>query len=133
MTLRYVFSVAVAGLALSQSVAAQERDSFEKLEAINPEVLFKGIIREDDVSLLFKHVRESMSAAARGEEPKESEAVTRRAEEIQREVAARGSVLVDMLLSAFESAAKQMIREAFSDISPGNSRARNAPPPGATY
>ncbi|MEQ1774221.1 MAG: hypothetical protein ABL891_10615, partial [Burkholderiales bacterium] len=90
-------------------------------------------IREDDVSLLFQHVRESMAATARGEEPKESEAVTRRTEAIQREVAARGGVLVDVLLSAFESAAKQMIREALSDMSSGNSRSHTAPPSGATY
>jgi hypothetical protein len=131
MSPRYLLSVAVAGLVIdvqSQPVAAQERDPFEKFEAINPEVLFKGIIREDDVTLLFEHVRESMAASARGEEPKESAAVTHRAEEIQREVAARGSVLVGVLLSAFESAAKQVIRDAMSDISSGNSRTRNAPP-----
>lgn len=133
MNLRYVLGIAVAGIALSQPVAAQERDAFEKLEAIDPAVLLKGLIREDDVSLLFQHVRESMAATARGEEPKESEAVTRRTEAIQREVAARGGVLVDVLLSAFESAAKQMIREALSDMSSGNSRSHTAPPSGATY
>ena len=133
MNLRYWLSIAVAGLALSQPVAAQELDAFEKLDAINPEVLFKGIIREDDVPLLFKHMRESMAASARGEEPRESEAMTRRSEEIQREIAARGSVLIGVLLSAFESAAKQMVREAMSDMSSGNLRTRNMPPSGATY
>ena len=101
MKLCYLISVAAAGFALSLPAAAQEKDPFEKLEAIHPEVLFKGIIREDDVDLLFEHVRESMAAAARGEEPKESAALNRRAEQIQREVAARGSVLVGVLLSAF--------------------------------
>jgi hypothetical protein len=124
MNLRSVLGAAAAGLALSQPLAAQERDPFERFDAINPEVLFKGIIREDDVSLLFSYVRESMAATARGEEPRESEAITRRTEEIHREVAARGSVL----LSALESAAKQMVREAMSDISSGNSRSRGAPP-----
>lgn len=85
MNLRYVLGIAVAGIALSQPVAAQEGDPFEKFEAIDPAVLLKDLIREDDVSLLFKHVRGSMAATARGEEPKESEAVTRRTEEIQRE------------------------------------------------
>jgi hypothetical protein len=133
MNLRSMLGAVVAGIALSQSVAAQERDTFERFDAINPELLFKGIIREDDVSLLFRHMRESMAASARGEEPKESEAITRRTEEIQREVAARGSVLVGVLLSALESAAKQMVREAMSDISSGNSRSRNAPPSVGSY
>jgi hypothetical protein len=131
MNLRTMLGAIVAGIALSQSVAAQERDPFERFDAINPEVLFKGIIREDDVSLLFSYVRESMAATARGEEPRESEAITRRTEEIQREVAARGSVLASVLLSALESAAKQMVREAMGDISSGNSRSRGAPPAGS--
>ena len=128
--LRYLLGLAVAGLALSAPVAAQStqsKDPFDALEAINPEALFKGIIREDDVSLLLKHVRESMTASMRGEEPKESAAMTRRTEEIQRELAVRGSVLVGVLLSAFESAAKQAIREAMSDMSSRNPR--SAPPP----
>ena len=132
MNLRYLLTVTFMGLALSQPVVAQERDSFEKFDAINPEVLFKGIIREDDVSLLFKHVRESVAASTRGEVPRESEAITRRSEEIQREVAARGSVLFDALLSAFESAAKQAIREAMNDMSSRNSRTRQATP-GASF
>lgn len=133
MNLRMVLGAAVAGMALSQPVAAQERDPFERFDAINPELLFKGIIREDDVSLLFRHVRESMAASARGEEPRESEAIARRTEEIQREVAARGSVLAGVLLSALESAAKQMVREAMSDMSSGNSRSRNAAPSTGSY
>jgi hypothetical protein len=132
MDLRYLLAITFAGLALSQPVIAQERDPFEKFEAINPEMLFKGIIREDDVLLLFKHVRESVAASARGEVPRESEAVTRRSEEIQREVAIRGSVLVDALLSAFESAARQAIREAMNDMSLRNSRARQGTP-GASF
>jgi hypothetical protein len=128
MNLRIMLGAAVAGIALCQSVAAQERDPFERFDAISPEVLFKGIIREDDVSLLFRHLRESMAASARGETPRESEAINRRTEEIQREVAARGSVLAGVLLSALESAAKQIVREAMSDISSGNSRSRGAPP-----
>ena len=144
MNLRFLLGVAVAGLALSVQtvpVAAQEtarevardRDPFEKLETINPDVLLKGIIREDDVSLLFQHVRESMAAAARGEEARESEAMTRRSEEIQREIAARGRVLAGALLSVLESAAKQMIREAKSDFSSGNAGSRSAPRSGASY
>lgn len=98
---------------LSAPASAQSRDPFDALEAINPEVLFSGIIREDDVSLLFRHIRESMAASARGEETKPSEAMTRRTEEIQREMAARGALLAGVLLTAFEQAAKQAVREGF--------------------
>ncbi len=132
-SLRYLLGLAVAGLALSAPVAAQSthstqsKDPFDALEAINPEALFKGIIREDDVSLLFKHVRESMTASMRGDEPKEFLAMTRRTEEIQRELAVRSSVLVVVLLSAFESAARQAIRDAMSDLSSRNPRP-SAPP-----
>ena len=55
-----------------------------------------------------------MAAAARGEEARESEALKQRAEVIQREVAARGSVLMAVLLTAFESAARQAVREGLS-------------------
>ena len=127
MNLRYLLGVAVAVVALRQPASAQERDPFEKFEAIHPEALFKGIIREDDVSLLFNHVRESMAAAARGEEARESAALNRRAEQIQREVAVRGSALVGVLLSAFESAAKQMMREALNDFSTRSSASPSAP------
>ena len=125
--------IAVAGLALSAPVAAQSKEPFDALEAITPELLFKGVIREDDVSLLFKHVRESMVASMRGEEPRESPALARRTEEIQRELAVRGSVLVGVMLSALESAARQAVREAMSDMLPsipGHSRSRPVPLPG---
>jgi len=117
MRLRYLMGIAVASMALSQPTTAVDKDPFEKLESINPEVLFKGIIREDDVTLLFQHLRESMAAAARGEEAQESAAVKRRTEAIQREVAARASVVAGALLSALESAAKQMVREGLSEFS----------------
>ena len=127
MNLRYLLGMAVAGWVLSQPVAAQVRDPFETLEAINPEVLFKGLIREDDVSLLFQHIRESMAASARGEEAAPSEAMSRRTEQIQREVAARGGVLMGVLLSAFESAAKQLVREGLGEFSSRPSTPRRAP------
>ena len=130
MKLNSLLCKMAAVLALSQislPAVAHDKDPFEKLDAINPEVLFKGIIREDDVALLFRHLRESMAAAARGEEAQESEAMKRRTQQIQREVAARGGVLVGVLLSAFESAARQAVREEFSEFS-GKPAVPTAPP-----
>ncbi len=120
MNTRFISSIAATtlalGLALSLPAAAQSRDPFDIIESINPEALFKGIIREDDVSLLFRHLRESMAASARGEEVQPSEAMQHRTEQIQREVAARGGVLMGVLLSAFEQAARQAVREGFSEF-----------------
>jgi class 3 adenylate cyclase len=120
MKLNSLLCQMAAVLALSQislPAVAHDKDPFEKLDAINPEVLFKGIIREDDVTLLFKHLRESMAASARGEDPKTSDALNRRAEVIQREIAARGGVLLGVMLSAFEAAARQAVREGLSEFS----------------
>ena len=129
MKLHHVTCVAAAAavsMALSLPAAAQSKDPFDALEAIHPEVLFKGIIREDDVTLVFRHLRDSMAAAARGEEAQESEAMKRRSEQIQHEIAARGGVLLGALLSAFEAAAKQAIREGFGEFS-GRPAAPTAP------
>ena len=128
MKFRHLMCVAAAGVMFSLPAAAQNKDPFERLESINPEVLFRGLIREDDVSLLFRHLRESMAASARGEEAQESEAMKRRTEQIQREVAARGSVLMGVLLSAFEQAAKQAVREGLSEFS-----GKPAAPRGSVY
>ena len=129
MNTRFMSSIATTtlalGLALSLPAAAQSRDPFDIIESINPEALFKGIIREDDVSLLFRHLRESMAASARGEEAQPSEAMQRRTEQIQREVAARGGVLMGVLLSAFEQAARQAVREGFSEFYGKPSAPRN--------
>lgn len=126
MRIRTLAGIAAAALVMSSPVGAYERDPFERLEAINPEVLFKGIIREDDVSLLFRHLRESMAASARGEEALPSEVLQRRTEQIQREMAARGTVLMSVLLSAFEDAARQAVREGLRDFS-GKARVPREP------
>ena len=96
MNLRYLLGVAAASLVLSSVLClpvSAQNGPFEKLEVISPEVLFKGLFREDDVALLFRHLRESMTASARGEEVQPFEDMQRRSEQIQREVAVRGSVL----------------------------------------
>ena len=118
----------VASLTIILPASAQSKAPFDVFETITPDVLLKGIIREDDVSLLFRHLRESMAAAGRGEEAQESETMKRRAEQIQREVMARGSVLMGVLLSAFEQAAKQAVREGFSEFS-----GKPAVPRGSVY
>jgi hypothetical protein len=111
-----VAAMLVLSLSLEAPVAqAQNRDPFERLESLNPETLFRGIIREDDVSLLFRYLREQMIASARGEEAEPSETMKRRSEQIQRELGARGAVVANAFLSAFEQALKDAVREGFRD------------------
>ncbi len=128
MRLHYLAGIPALGLALTLGPPANaiENDPFDRLESFHPEVLLRGIIREDDVSLLFGHLRESIAAAARGEEARESAALNRRAEQIQREVAARGGELAGVVLSAFESAVKQMVRERLGEF-------RSTPPRTVPY
>lgn len=117
-SMRKAVGVAVASMGLLTGLPAhaQQRDSFERLEALNPEALFKGIIREDDVSLLFRHLRESIAASARGEEAEPSEAMKRRQAQIQREIATRGALFASAMLSAFEQAARDAVREGMRDL-----------------
>lgn len=129
MKFRHIFAMiaVAAAVSVSSAVLAQSKDPLEKLDTISPEQLFKGILREEDVTLLFRHLRESMAAAARGEEARESEALNRRSQEISRELTARGSVLMGAMLSAFEAAAKQALREGFSERTPQPATPRPGP------
>jgi hypothetical protein len=123
MTLRKALLHTAAVLALTQisltaQAQAQARDPLDKRDPVTPQAVLKDIIREEDVTLLFKHLRESMAAAARGEEAQESEALQRRAEQIQRDLAARGSVLMGALLTAVEVEAKRALRELLRETPP---------------
>jgi hypothetical protein len=111
MQYRHWSSVAAVGLALGMPAYAHDKEPSEKFDATHPEALFKGLIREDDVTLFFDHLRASMAAAARGEQPAQSEALNRRAEVLQRELAVRSRVLVNELLTALEAAARRAVRE----------------------
>jgi hypothetical protein len=108
-------AVVVASFALGATAWAQDKAPGEKLEAISLHALLRDTIREDDVTLLFNHLRESMSAATRGEEAQESEALRRRAKQLQRDLSERGSTLMGALLSALEAEAKRALRDALRD------------------
>ena len=117
----YTFAALLLALAAAGSMAvaplaqAQSRDAFERLESLRPEALLRGVIREEDVSLLIRHLREQMIASARGEETEPSEAMKRRSEQIQREIAARGSIIAGVLLSAFEHAVRDAAHAVLRD------------------
>ena len=112
------------GLAWAAPVHAGDRqDPLAQVEALlKPEVMMRGVIREDDISLLFAHLRAALIAAREGREAPSPEALNRRAEAIAAEMKARGTVAGLVLLTAFESAARQALREALADAGPPGDR-----------
>jgi len=120
MHFRCLVVVAAVSLLAALPAQAQNKTAPDRFESIQPEALFKGVIREDDVTLFFNHLRQSMAAAARGEAVPESEALRRRGEAIQRDLAVRGGTLMDALLSAIETEAKRALREAPPRPAPGS-------------
>lgn len=103
------------GLALAAPAHAQQQkpDPFAQLDALlNSGVLVRGVVREEDVTLLFDHLRAAMLAASQGREaPPPPEAIARRGEEIAAELKVRGTAASLLLLNAFESVARQAVRD----------------------
>ena len=82
--------------------------------------LLKGVVTEQDVALLFAHLRATLLAASTGGEAPSAEELNRRFEAIGRELRARGMLAGLILLNVLEAQARQLVREA---------PARPAPPP----
>lgn len=114
-----VFALAVLLNAPALADDRQGRDSYARLE---PQLLFGGMIRDSDVTLLFDYLRQSMAAAARGDQPPPQEELRRRAEALGHDLRTRGALAALMLLNALEASA----REALCEPAP---RARPLPPP----
>jgi hypothetical protein len=87
--------------------------------------LLAGVVTEQDVGLLFEHLRAALIAAAAGREPPPATRLNRRAEEIARELKARGLLGGLLLLEAAEARARQWLRE--------NPSRRPALPPQRSY
>jgi hypothetical protein len=101
------------GLSLAAPARAEQKpDPFAQVEALlNSGVLLQGVLREEDVTVLFGHLRAALLAASQGREvPPPPEALGRRAEEIAGELKARGTVAALLLLTVFETAARQAVR-----------------------
>ena len=82
--------------------------------ALDPRILLHGVVRDEDLALLFAHVRASLLAAAEGRQPPPTDELNRRMEAIGGELRARGMFAGLLMLSAFESAARQALREALA-------------------
>jgi hypothetical protein len=112
-------SIVILGLlaaALAAPAHAQQQpkaDPFAQLEALlNSGALVRGVVREEDVTLLFDHIRASILAASQGREaPPPPEAIARRGEEIGTELKVRGTAASLILLNAFETVTRQVVRD----------------------
>jgi hypothetical protein len=120
MRLRTLIASGAFGLALAVPAQAGEKpDSFARIEALlNPRVLLQGVVREEDVSLLFAHLRAALLAASEGREAPPPDELNRRAEAIGAELKTRGTLAGLLFLTAFEAAARQAVREALADPAP---------------
>ena len=72
----------------------------------------RGLVQEEDVSLLFGYFREALTAAAEGRDASVPDALTRRAEEIGEHAKQRGVVVGRVLLDAFEASVREIVRDS---------------------
>jgi hypothetical protein len=117
MRVRHWIAAALIGLACAAPAHAEQKsDSFAQIESLlNPKFLLQGVIRDEDVALLFAHLRAALLASYEGREAPPPDALNQRAEAIGNELRARGALAGLLLLMAFEAAAKQAVREALGD------------------
>jgi hypothetical protein len=115
-----MIAAGMLGLALAVPAHAGEKpDPFAQVESLlAPGVLFQGVVREEDISLVFAHLRAALTAAYAGREASPPEELNRRAEAIAGELKARGTLAGLLLLNAFEAAARQALRETLADTAP---------------
>ena len=84
-------------------------------QLLDPKVLLQGVVREEDVSLLFAHLRAALLASSQGRDAPATEELNRRMEAISAELKSRGTLAGLLLLTAFEAAARQALREALAE------------------
>ena len=100
----------VLALALSFSLAGPT-SAAESFLPFDPNRPLDGVVRPDDVAVLFDYLREAYSATLEGREPPRSDALQRRADAIGEELKLRGNVAGILLLNALERSVKELLRE----------------------
>jgi hypothetical protein len=119
--MRFVSTVSVTAsvlmLGLAAPACAQEKpDPVVRIEQLlDPKVLLQGVVREEDVSLLFIHLKAALLASYQGRETPGQEELNRRMEAISGELKSRGALAGLLLLTAFEAAARQALREVLAE------------------
>lgn len=107
-----MLAVALAGT-FSAPAFAGDRNPDARVESLpDLRLLLSGLVTENDVSLLFAHLRAAMLAATEGREPPPApEALSKRMEAIGGELRLRGLIAGLLLSQAMESAARDAVRE----------------------
>jgi hypothetical protein len=107
-------AVLTLGLAAPAPVGADGRaDPFAGIDSLlDPNALFQGVVREEDLSVLFAHLRAALIASYQGREAPSTEELDRRMEAIAAEMRVRGALAGLALLTAFELAAHRALRDA---------------------
>ena len=67
------------------------------------EMLFGGVVRDRDVSLVFDYLREALQAAMQGREARPPDELAHRTEVIGEEVRRRGALAAEALLDHIEA------------------------------
>ena len=113
MNLHRQIAVLVLGAVLAAPLQAAESDPFSGLEGLlTPQVLLGGLISENEVSLLFAHLRESMLATADGREPPAmSPALSQRIDAAGSELRVRGTLIGLVLSQVMERAVRDAVRD----------------------
>ena len=108
----FCFALAL-NLLTAVPVSAADRDPLSGVERLlNPQLLFGGVVREADVSMLFDHLRATLAASAAGREPPPMpEALARRFDEAGGELRQRGTLLGLALSYGAERALREALRE----------------------
>ena len=116
MNLKHLLLAVALGGALSAPAFAGDRDPPVRMETLlDPQVLFGGVVTEQDVSLVFAQLRAAMLAAAEGREPPPvPEALSRRLESVGAELRLRG-IIAGLALS---HAAERAVRDAVRELNP---------------
>ncbi len=111
---RGMIAAGLLAVALSGPARAEQKpDPFAQIEALlGSGALVQGVVRDEDVTLLFAHLRAALLAATQGREaPAAPEALERRAGEIAGELKVRGTAVSLLLLTALENAAREALRK----------------------
>ncbi|MBS1218917.1 MAG: hypothetical protein H6R21_2050 [Proteobacteria bacterium] len=119
MLLKRALAVMTLGVTLSAAAHAGDpvqSDQQPHVDALlDPRVLLGGLVTEDDVGLLFAHLRAAMLAAAEGREPSPlPEALGKRLESAGGELRLRG-LLAGMALTQF---VERAVRDAVRELAP---------------
>jgi hypothetical protein len=96
--------------------AGEQPEPVPQIESmLDPRLLLQGAVREEDVKLLFDHLRAALVASYQGRAAPSPEELNRRMEVIRDELRTRGMIAGMLLLAAFEAAARQAVRDGFAE------------------